>query len=82
MQRRQFDANGKVRNSHGDYPEAVRAVGSVSSTLCATAPGDLVGMPFHETLHGRRPDGSHYPADQCALRCQPVAVRWKSDTVP
>jgi lysophospholipase L1-like esterase len=26
MQRRQFDDNGKIRNSHGDYPEAVRAV--------------------------------------------------------
>ena len=26
MQRRQFDASGKIRNSHGDYPEAVRAV--------------------------------------------------------
>lgn len=26
MQRRTFDANGKVTNSHGDYPEAVRQV--------------------------------------------------------
>jgi len=26
MQRRQFDAGGKIRNSHGDYPEAVREV--------------------------------------------------------
>jgi lysophospholipase L1-like esterase len=26
MQRRQFDAGGKIRNSHGDYPDAVRAV--------------------------------------------------------
>jgi lysophospholipase L1-like esterase len=26
MQRRQFDANGTIRNSHGDYPVAVREV--------------------------------------------------------
>lgn len=26
VQRRQFDASGKIRNSHGDYPEAVRQV--------------------------------------------------------
>lgn len=26
MQRRQFDADGKIRNSHGDYPAAVAAV--------------------------------------------------------
>jgi len=26
MQRRQFDAAGKIRNSHGDYPKAVREV--------------------------------------------------------
>lgn len=26
VQRRQFDANGKIRNSHGDYPAAVRDV--------------------------------------------------------
>jgi lysophospholipase L1-like esterase len=26
MQRRQFDADGKIRNSHGDYPAAVREV--------------------------------------------------------
>lgn len=26
MQRRTFDANGKITNSHGDYPEAVRQV--------------------------------------------------------
>jgi lysophospholipase L1-like esterase len=26
VQRRQFDAKGKIRNSHGDYPDAVREV--------------------------------------------------------
>ena len=26
VQRRTFDANGKITNSHGDYPEAVRQV--------------------------------------------------------
>ena len=26
VQRRNFDANGKIRNSHGDYPDAVREV--------------------------------------------------------
>jgi lysophospholipase L1-like esterase len=26
VQRRNFEANGKIRNSHGDYPEAVRQV--------------------------------------------------------
>ena len=26
MQRRQFDAGGRIRNSHGDYPEAMREV--------------------------------------------------------
>jgi lysophospholipase L1-like esterase len=26
MQRRNFDANGRITNSHGDYPDAVRAV--------------------------------------------------------
>jgi PAS domain S-box-containing protein len=26
---------------------------------------ELIGQPLHETLHYRRPDGSHYPVEEC-----------------
>ncbi len=32
MQRRTFDAHGKIRNTHGDYPAAVRAVATETGT--------------------------------------------------
>ena len=48
MQRRQFDANGKIRNSHGDYPEAVRQVAKEEGVAFI----DLTAMSvaFYEAL--------------------------------
>jgi lysophospholipase L1-like esterase len=48
MQRRQFDANGKIRNSHGDYPEAVRQVAQEQGVAFI----DLTAMSvaFYEAL--------------------------------
>ena len=40
VQRRQFDANGKIRNSHGDYPDAVRQVAKEENVLFI----DLAGL--------------------------------------
>lgn len=31
-------------------------------------PGELTGKPLHETVHGRRPDGTPYPACECPMR--------------
>ena len=28
---------------------------------------ELVGRPSHETIHYKRPDGSHFPAEECAM---------------
>jgi PAS domain S-box-containing protein len=28
---------------------------------------DLVGKPSHQTIHYKRPDGSHFPAEECPL---------------
>ena len=65
VHRRTFDANGKIRNSHGDYPEAVRQVAAeervplidlhaLSATLYET-----LGPPKSETLF-KTGDGTHH----------------------
>jgi lysophospholipase L1-like esterase len=48
MQRRQFEANGKIRNSHGNYPEAVREVAKEEGVAFI----DLTAMSvaFYEAL--------------------------------
>jgi lysophospholipase L1-like esterase len=48
MQRRQFDANGKIRNSHGNYPDAVREVAKEEGVAFI----DLTAMSvaFYEAL--------------------------------
>jgi len=51
-----------------DLDGRITSANAAAGRITGWAPDDLVGMPFHETLHGRRPDGSHYPADECALR--------------
>ena len=51
-----------------DLDGRITRVNAAAGRITGWVPADLVGMPFHETLHGRRPDGSHYPADECALR--------------
>jgi lysophospholipase L1-like esterase len=48
MQRRQFDANGKVRNSHGDYPEAVRAVAKEEKVALVDL--EQMSRAFYEAL--------------------------------
>lgn len=40
---------------------------AAAGRITGWAPSDLIGMPLHETLHGRRPDGSHYPVEDCPL---------------
>lgn len=48
VQRRNFEANGKIRNSHGDYPEAVRQVAKEENVAFI----DLTAMSvvFYEAL--------------------------------
>jgi hypothetical protein len=48
MQRRQFEANGKIRNSHGNYPAAVRQVAQEEGVAFI----DLTAMSvaFYEAL--------------------------------
>jgi PAS domain S-box-containing protein len=74
-----------------DLEGRVTRVNAAAGRITGWAPGDLVGMPFHETLHGRRPDGSHYPADECALRqslrqgvrvARVDDVYWRKDGIP
>jgi len=30
---------------------------------------ELEGKPSHETIHYKRPDGSHFPAEECPISC-------------
>jgi lysophospholipase L1-like esterase len=48
VQRRQFDAGGKIRNSHGDYPEAVREVAREDGVALIDL--DLMSRAFYEAL--------------------------------
>jgi hypothetical protein len=48
MQRRTFDDSGKIRNSHGDYPEAVRAV--AREEMVALIDLDRMSVAFYEAL--------------------------------
>lgn len=52
MHRRTFDASGKVTNSHGDYPEAVRQAAKETGAPLI----DLTAMskPFYEALGSER----------------------------
>ena len=65
VQRRTFDANGKITNSHGDYPEAVRQaakeenvplidLNSMSKDLYETLGKDGSGILF------KQGDGTHH----------------------
>lgn len=57
MHRRTFDANGKITNSHGDYPEAVRQVAKEKSVPLI----DLTAMSkdFYEAL-GKEKSGAAF----------------------
>ena len=48
MQRRQFDDSGKIRNSHGDYPAAVREVAREEGVALIEL--DLMSRAFYEAL--------------------------------
>jgi lysophospholipase L1-like esterase len=48
MQRRVFDETGRIRNTHGDYPEAVREVGKEEGV--AVIDLDLASRAFYEAL--------------------------------
>jgi hypothetical protein len=48
MQRRQFDAEGKIRNSHGDYPAAVREVAKEESVALVDL--EQMSRAFYEAL--------------------------------
>jgi lysophospholipase L1-like esterase len=61
MQRRTFDAAGKITNSHGDYPEAVRQVAKELSVPLI----DLHAMstPFYEALGPEESKKAFAPGD-------------------
>jgi lysophospholipase L1-like esterase len=48
MQRRQFDSAGKIRNSHGDYPAAVRAVAQEEQVPLIDL--EAMSIAFYEAL--------------------------------
>lgn len=48
MQRRTFDAAGKIRNTHGDYPQAVREVAAEEKTALIDL--DRMSVAFYEAL--------------------------------
>ncbi len=48
MQRRQFDAEGKIRNSHGDYPAAVREVAQEENVALIDL--EQMSRTFYEAL--------------------------------
>src|SRR5678815_3276872 len=48
VQRRQFDPRGHIRNSHGDYPEVVRAVARAERVPLIDL--DLASRAFYESL--------------------------------
>lgn len=48
MQRRQFDNSGKIRNSHGDYPAAVRAVAKEENVALIDL--EPASIAFYEAL--------------------------------
>jgi lysophospholipase L1-like esterase len=48
MQRRTFDEHGKIRNTHGDYPAAVRAVASEEHVALIDL--DRMSTAFYEAL--------------------------------
>src|ERR1700742_5241490 len=51
------DHDGMIRFAN---PAAVAALGYDRAS-------DLYGRPSHETIHYKRPDGSHYPAAECPM---------------
>lgn len=38
---------------------------AAAALLGYRSPDELVGLPVHETIHYKRPDGSHFPAEEC-----------------
>ena len=52
MQRRNFDAQGKIRNSHGDYPQAVRDVAAEEKVALIDL--DRMSCAFYEALGPER----------------------------
>jgi len=52
MQRRNFDGQGKIRNSHGDYPQAVREVAAEEKVALIDL--DLMSRAFYEALGPER----------------------------
>jgi lysophospholipase L1-like esterase len=52
MQRRNFDEHGKIRNSHGDYPQAVREVAAEEKVALIDL--DRMSRAFYEALGPER----------------------------
>jgi lysophospholipase L1-like esterase len=48
MQRRTFDEHGKIRNTHGDYPQAVREVAAAEKVALIDL--ERMSMAFYEAL--------------------------------
>ncbi len=48
MQRRNFDAQGKIRNTHGDYPQAVRDVAAAEKVALIDL--ERMSVAFYEAL--------------------------------
>ena len=48
MQRRNFDENGKIRNTHGDYPQAVREVAAEEQVALVDL--ERMSVVFYEAL--------------------------------
>jgi PAS domain S-box-containing protein len=42
-------------------------VNEAASKMLLWSPAELIGRPLHDVVHGRRPDGSAYPAEECPI---------------
>jgi len=42
-------------------------INPVGANMLGYEPEELIGMPFHDTLHHTKPDGTPYPSEECPI---------------
>ena len=50
-----------------DEQGRLTSLNPAAARMLGWAEADVLGEPAHDLLHGRRPDGTPYPADQCPM---------------
>jgi PAS domain S-box-containing protein len=71
-----------------DVQGQIALVNPAASEMLGYLPEELLGRNFHDAIHYRRPDGTHYPADECTIIAAAMAgetlrldsdVFWRAD---